>query len=68
VKSIIMVSMFGNLIFFLLRSGLVTTMSAIIDGTKNITLGTNWNTWNAPSGLVTALLLLGIALAFAGVT
>ena len=64
VRAIILVSMFGILIFFLLRSGLVTTMSAIffIDGTNAITLGTDWKTWYAPAGLATLLFLLGIAL------
>ena len=64
VRAIILISMFGILIFFLLRSGLVTTMSAIffIDGMNAIILGTDWKTWYAPAGLATLLLLLGIAL------
>lgn len=63
-RAIILVSMFGILIFFLLRSGLVTTMSAIffIDGTNAITLGTDWKTWYAPAGLATLLFLLCIVL------
>ena len=33
-----------------------------IDATNQITLGADWKTWYAPSGLATMLLLLGIAM------
>jgi hypothetical protein len=58
VRAIILISI---LIFFLLRSGLITTIF-FIDGINVIVLGTVWKRWYAPAGLATLLLLLGIAL------
>jgi predicted Ser/Thr protein kinase len=55
--------MYSVLVFVLLRLGLVATMAAafFIDGTNLVSLGPDWNTWYAPAGLASFLLLLGIA-------
>jgi serine/threonine-protein kinase len=63
VMAAIHIGMYSVLLFVLLRLGLVATMAAVffIDATNLITLGADWKTWYAPSGLATFLLLLGIA-------
>jgi predicted Ser/Thr protein kinase len=54
---------FGVLLLVLLRYGLVTIIAAafFIDTLDSIGLGMDWKTWDAPAGLATAALLLGIA-------
>jgi len=63
VKFAMYAGIFAVLIFVLLRFGLVATMAAIffLNTFNKITLGTDWKTWYAPSGLATLVLLLGIA-------
>jgi uncharacterized membrane protein len=59
----IYVGVYSVLIFVLLRLGLVVSMAAVffIDTIGTITLGTDWKTWYAPSGLATLVLLLSVA-------
>lgn len=59
----IFVAIFFVLIYILLRVGLVATIVSVffINSYGAITLGTNWNTWFAPYGIATLLLLNGIA-------
>jgi len=63
VKFAMYAGIFAVLIFVLLRFGLVATMAAIffLNSFNKITLGSDWKTWYAPSGLATLVLLLGIA-------
>ena len=63
VELAIYVGMYTVLVFVLLRLGLVATMAAVffIDTVNSITLGTDWKTWYAPSGLATLILLLSVA-------
>ena len=63
-EAAISISIYSVLVFVLLRLGLVATIAAVyfIDAFNMITLGTDWKTWYAPSGIATCLLLLGIAL------
>jgi uncharacterized membrane protein len=55
--------MYTALVFVLLRFGLVATIAAVffLDTTNRITLGTDWKTWYAPSGVATLVLLLSVA-------
>jgi serine/threonine-protein kinase len=59
----IYVGMYTALVFVLLRFGLVATIAAVffLDTTNRITLGTDWKTWYAPSGVATLVLLLSVA-------
>ena len=54
---------YGALAFVLLRSGLVATISTLFfaDSGNSVMLGADWNTWYAPAGLASMLLLVGIA-------
>jgi serine/threonine-protein kinase len=54
---------YGALTFVLLRSGLVATISTLFfaDSGNSVMLGADWNTWYAPAGLASLLLLIGIA-------
>jgi serine/threonine-protein kinase len=54
---------YGALAFVLLRSGLVATISALFfaESGNSVMLGVDWNTWYAPAGLASLLLLVGIA-------
>jgi hypothetical protein len=63
-EAAISISVYSVLVFVLLRLGLVATMAAVffIDAFNMISLGTDFKTWYAPSGLATCLLLLGIAI------
>jgi hypothetical protein len=56
----IYVVLFAALIFALLRFGLVSTISAVffLNTLNGMTLGTNWTTWYAPTGLATMILML----------
>lgn len=56
-------AVYGILAFVLLRFGLASTLSAVffIKAIDDMTLGTDWTTWYAPSGIATLVLLLGIA-------
>jgi len=62
-KAAVFLGIFVALISVLLRVGMVATMFAIffINSFNKITLGMDWKTWYAPSGLATFLLLLAIA-------
>ncbi|HXM45583.1 MAG TPA: serine/threonine-protein kinase [Bryobacteraceae bacterium] len=64
ITAAIYIGIYSVLLFVLLRLGLVATMAAtfFIDSFNLITLGWDWKTWYAPSGLATFLLLLGIAI------
>jgi hypothetical protein len=55
---------YGALAFVLLRSGLVATIATLFfaDSGNAVTLGMDWNTWYAPAGLASLLLLAGIAM------
>ena len=57
------VVVYGALMFVLLRNGLVTTISTLffVDSCNSVILGSNWNTWYAPAGIASLLLLCGIA-------
>jgi len=57
------VLVYGALAFVLLRSGLVATISTLFfaDSGNSVMLGADWNTWYAPAGLASLLLLMGIA-------
>ena len=48
----------------LLRLGLVATIATVyfLNSFPAVTVGTNWKTWYAPSGIATLTLLLAIAL------
>ena len=63
-EAAISISVYSVLVFVLLRLGLVATMAAVffIDAFNMISLGTDWKTWYAPSGIATCLFLLGIAI------
>ena len=63
VQAVIYVAVHSVLMFVLLRFGMVTTIAAIffINSFNAILLGADWNTWFAPAGLATLLLLLGVA-------
>jgi predicted Ser/Thr protein kinase len=63
VELAIYVGMYTVLVFVLLRFGLVATIAAVffLDTTNKITLGTDWKTWYAPSGVATLVLLLSVA-------
>jgi hypothetical protein len=65
-KAAIYVLVYGLLIFVLLRLGLLATLSAIVfaNSIGSLTLGTDWKTWYAPSGIA-AMLLLATVAAFA---
>ena len=54
---------YGALAFVLLRSGLVATISTLFfaDAGNSVILGADWNTWYAPAGLASLLLLTGIS-------
>jgi serine/threonine-protein kinase len=53
---------YGALMFVLLRNGLVTTIATLffVDSCNTVVLGANLNTWYAPFGLASLLLLCGI--------
>jgi len=55
---------FSVIVFFMLRLGLVATITTmmVIDSFNLITLGYDWKTWYAPAGLASFLFLLGMAL------
>ena len=57
------ITLYGALIFTLLRFGLVATLSAVffIDSYQYITVGTERVTWATAPGLATLALLIGIA-------
>ena len=63
-EAAISIGVYSVLVFVLLRLGLVATMAAVffIDAFNMISLGTDWKTWYAPSGIATCLLLWGIAI------
>ena len=54
---------YSALAFVLLRYGLVATIATVFftNSCNTILLGWNWNTWYAPYGIATLVLLLGIA-------
>jgi hypothetical protein len=56
-------SLYGVLLFVLLRVGLVSTISAVffINGVNHICLGSDWKAWWAPSGFATISLLISLA-------
>ena len=56
-------SLYGVLLFVLLRVGLVSTISAVffLNGVNHICLGSDWKAWWAPSGFATIFLLLALA-------
>jgi hypothetical protein len=64
VQLAIYVGMYSVLVFVLLRFGLVATIAAVffIDTTNRVTLGADWKTWYAPSGVATLVLLLSVSL------
>jgi predicted Ser/Thr protein kinase len=55
-------SMYGTLIFVLLRCGLVATIAAVFFGScvNRMALGADWNAWYTPASLATFILLCGI--------
>ena len=54
---------YSALAFVLLRCGLVATIAAVFfaDSGNAVLLGGDWNTWYAPYGIASLLLLIGIA-------
>ena len=54
---------YGALAFVLLRNGLVATISTLFfaDSGNSVMLGADWNTWYAPAGMASLMLLIGIA-------
>ena len=69
VKAAIYLFIFGVLLWVLLRSGLVTIITAcfFIDTFEKIGVGWDWKAWYAPAGLATMALLAAIAvMAFVG--
>ncbi len=56
--------LFSVLIFVLLRFGMLASVSAVffLNMLNGITLGTDWSTWYAPTGIATMTLACGIAL------
>jgi len=60
---LLFVSVYGVLIFVLLRCGLVATIAAVFFGTciNAMALGADWNAWYTPASLATLILLCGVA-------
>lgn len=56
-------SLYGVLMFVLLRVGLVSTISAVffLNAVNHICLGSDWKAWWAPTGFATMLLLIALA-------
>ena len=61
--TLLYVVIYSGLAFVLLRYGLVATIAAVFfgDAGNSILLGWDWNTWYAPYGIASLLLLIGIA-------
>ena len=61
--TLLYVAIYSALAFVLLRCGLVATIVAVffVDSGNAILLGWDWNTWYAPYGIATLLLLIVIA-------
>jgi hypothetical protein len=62
--TLLYITVYGSLIFLLLRRGLVATVMTIfsVNCYYSLTLGGDWKTWYTPAGLATLLLLSGIAI------
>src|ERR1019366_5973625 len=60
--TLLYVVIYSALAFVLLRYGLVATIATVFfgDGGNSILLGWDWNTWYAPYGIASLLLLIGI--------
>src|SRR5262249_32305716 len=58
------ITLYGILIFILLRIGLVALISAIyfLNGFNGILSGTDWKAWYTPSSLATLTLMFSLAL------
>ncbi len=56
-------ALYAILMFFLLRVGLVTTISAMffLNALNRLCLGSDWKAWWAPYGLATAVLIISLA-------
>jgi serine/threonine-protein kinase len=61
--TLLYVVIYSGLAFVLLRYGLVATIATVFfgDSGNSILLGWDWNTWYAPYGIASLLLLIGIA-------
>jgi serine/threonine-protein kinase len=61
--TLLYVVIYSGLAFVLLRYGLVATIATVFfgDAGNSILLGGDWNTWYAPYGIASLLLLIGIA-------
>lgn len=58
------VALFTGIVFVLLRFGMLASIAAVffINLINGVTLGTDWTTWYAPTGIATLTVALGIAL------
>jgi hypothetical protein len=63
VQLVVYILLFSVIIFVMLRLGLVATIASIfaINLINGITLGTDWTTWYAPTGLATMLMATAVA-------